>query len=125
MTLGEKIKKERGKLKISQLKLGELLSVTQQAVGKWEKDLAEPDASNLKKLSELFNVSIDYLLESNYAESATKPVALSEDEKILIEYYRRLVPKNKIMLINLMHNIFDETKDLPVEQVSVLISAVN
>lgn len=65
MSLGEKIREERMKLKISQLKLGEILSVSQQAVGKWEKDLAEPDASNLKKLAKLFNVSVDYLLENN------------------------------------------------------------
>lgn len=60
--LGDKIKTERMKIGISQAKLGEMLSVTQQAVGKWEKNIAEPDSNVLNELATLFNVSTDYLL---------------------------------------------------------------
>ena len=60
--LGDVIKIERIKLGWSQQKLGGYLAVTQQAVGKWEKNLAEPDAITLDKLATLFGVSTDYLL---------------------------------------------------------------
>lgn len=62
MNLNEKIKQERTRKGLSQLKLGELLNVTQQAVAKWEKGTAEPDSENLVAMAKLFKVSTDYLL---------------------------------------------------------------
>ena len=61
MSLGERIKLERTKKGVSQTVLAELCSVTQQAVGKWEKDIAEPSVENMKILAEFFGVSIDFL----------------------------------------------------------------
>lgn len=60
--IGSYIKLLRIKKGLSQAQLGKLLSVTQQAVGKWEKDLAEPDTQTIQKMCELFNVTTDYLL---------------------------------------------------------------
>jgi len=48
--------------KMTQLELGEVLSYSDKAVSKWERGEAVPDAYVLKKLSALFNVSVDYLL---------------------------------------------------------------
>jgi len=48
--------------KMTQLELGEALSYSDKAVSKWERAEAIPDAYVLKKLSVLFNVSVDYLL---------------------------------------------------------------
>lgn len=62
MSIGERIKLERTKKGDSQAVLGEFVSVSQQAVGKWEKDLAEPDGETLNKLADYFGVSVDYLL---------------------------------------------------------------
>lgn len=62
MTLGERIKNERIKINLSQAALGELLQITQQAVGRWEKDISEPDTTTLKKLAKLFNITLDDLL---------------------------------------------------------------
>lgn len=61
-TIGDRIRIERLKLGLSQAALGNLLKVTQQAVGKWEKNLAEPDSSALKTMAKEFHVTIDYLL---------------------------------------------------------------
>ena len=51
--------------KMTQLELGEALSYSDKAVSKWERGEAVPDAYVLKKLSALFNVSVDYLLEEH------------------------------------------------------------
>jgi len=48
--------------KMTQLELGEVLSYSDKAVSKWERGEAVPDAYVLKKLSALFDVSVDYLL---------------------------------------------------------------
>lgn len=62
MTIGERIKIERNKKGLSQAALGELLQLTQQAIGKWEKNLAEPDSETLIKLSDIFEIPISLLL---------------------------------------------------------------
>lgn len=59
--LGFKIKELRNKNKMTQGKLGELLNVSQVAVSKWEKQQTEPDATSLKKIANIFDVSIDFL----------------------------------------------------------------
>lgn len=53
------LRKQKG---MSQQKLADLLHTSQQSVHKYENGLAEPDIQTLKKLSELFNVSIDYIV---------------------------------------------------------------
>jgi transcriptional regulator with XRE-family HTH domain len=60
--LSKRIKNLREKSGLSQQKLADMLGVTQQAVAKWEGDKAEPDTSMLVKISNIFNVSLDYLL---------------------------------------------------------------
>ncbi|MBD5134639.1 MAG: helix-turn-helix transcriptional regulator [Lachnospiraceae bacterium] len=64
MTLGEKLKSARKSAGITQEQLSEKLLVSRQAVTKWESDKGMPDIENLKQLSKLLNVSIDYLLDS-------------------------------------------------------------
>lgn len=63
MTLGEKLKFARKQAGLSQEQLSEKVGVSRSAVAKWETDNGIPDVDNLKVLSKLLNVSIDYLLD--------------------------------------------------------------
>ena len=63
MTLGEKIKTARKQCGLSQEQLAEKMAVSRSAIAKWEGDKGIPDVSNLKALSKLLNVSVDYLLD--------------------------------------------------------------
>ena len=65
MTLGEKIKSLRKQAHLSQEQLAQRLSVSRQAITKWETDSGTPDIDNLKALSQLFSISIDELLLDN------------------------------------------------------------
>lgn len=83
-TLAERIKNLRKEKKMTQLELAELLNVTDKAVSKWETDEGNPDISLLSKLSDIFGVSIDYLLtgvtkEKIVVMSATEKIALDDD----------------------------------------------
>lgn len=60
--LGQTITDYRKKLNLTQKDLGEKLNVSPQAVSKWENGQAEPDASTIKKLCEIFKISTDELL---------------------------------------------------------------
>lgn len=61
-SLGRTITEYRKKLNLTQKDLGEKLNVSAQAVSKWENGQAEPDASTIKKLCEIFKISTDELL---------------------------------------------------------------
>ena len=62
MILSEKITEERKKNGWSQEELAEKLSVSRQAVSKWESAQSTPDLQKIIRLAELFQVSTDYLL---------------------------------------------------------------
>ena len=62
MTLGMRIKTLRKNLNLTQEKLAEILSISPQAISRWETDVAMPDISLLPALSNLFGMTTDYLL---------------------------------------------------------------
>lgn len=63
LTLGEKLAGARKSAGLTQRELAEKLTVSRQAVAKWESNGGMPDIENLRRLSKLLNVSIDYLLD--------------------------------------------------------------
>ena len=65
MTLGEKLKNARKSAGLTQEQLAEKLMVSRQAVTKWETDRGIPDIDNLKAISQLLNVSVDYLIDDD------------------------------------------------------------
>lgn len=63
MILSEKIAEERKKNGWSQEELAEKLSVSRQAVSKWESAQSVPDLQRVLRMAEIFGVSTDYLLK--------------------------------------------------------------
>ena len=68
MRLEEKLTVLRKESGYTQLDLAEKVRVSRQAISKWETGRALPSAENLKYLSELFGVSVDYLLNDDMTE---------------------------------------------------------
>ena len=62
VSIGKKIKYLREANDMSQEDLANLLYVSRQAISKWEKGLTLPDIINIVRLSQIFNVDINYLL---------------------------------------------------------------
>ncbi len=60
--LSERLKELRKNYKITQTEMAKKLNISQPAYGDWERGKFEPSPEKLKKLSEIFNVSVDYLL---------------------------------------------------------------
>lgn len=73
MKLYEKISILRKRHGMSQEELADRLDVSRQSVYKWEQGVSYPEIEKLKKLSQIFNVSIDALLNDDADISA--PVA--------------------------------------------------
>ena len=62
MIFSEKLQLIRKSKGMTQEDLAEKLAVSRQAVAKWESGQAYPDISNLIQISNLFNVTVDYLV---------------------------------------------------------------
>ena len=63
--LGEKIKKYREEKKLTQVEVAEVLGVKPATISKYESGTLEPNIESLKKLAELFEVSVDELLKED------------------------------------------------------------
>ncbi len=85
MSFGERIKTLRREAGLTQEKLAELLSISPQAVSRWETNLAMPDISLLPPLANLFGVTTDFLLEM---DSYQKDLRKVEFDQAFFEYWR-------------------------------------
>lgn len=65
MNLPEKLTYLRKQKGLTQSDLAETLNVSRQAISRWEVGTAAPSTDNLKMLSNLYGVSVDYLLNDN------------------------------------------------------------
>lgn len=63
MNFAEKISKLRREANLSQFAFAEKLHVSRQTVSKWELGVSYPEIDKLIAISDLFHVSIDYLLK--------------------------------------------------------------
>lgn len=63
MTLGQKLKTILKEKNMTQEELAEQLDVSRQAVGKWVNDKGIPEVTKLIQISNIFGVSLDYLLK--------------------------------------------------------------
>ena len=86
MTFGKTIKSLRQEAKMTQENLAELLSISPQAISRWETDVAMPDISLLPPLANLFNVSTDYLLGM---ETYQKDLRKAEFDEAFHNYWER------------------------------------
>lgn len=62
-SLGEVLREERTRCKMTQEFVAESLGVSRQAISKWETGNAEPSTSNLLAIAKLYGVSAEDLLE--------------------------------------------------------------
>ena len=62
-TLGMMISTLRKEKGMTQLELAEKMGVTDKAVSKWERDLSFPDINSVPKLAEIFEISVDELMQ--------------------------------------------------------------
>ncbi len=78
MTFSEKLTDLRRKSGMSQEQLADRLGVTRQSVSKWEGGTAMPELVKLISLSELFGVSVDYLVK-DWMEEPDNPCGGTEE----------------------------------------------
>ena len=61
--IGSKIKAARLEKKLTQEQVAELLGVSRQTISNWENEKSYPDIISVIKMSDCYEVSLDYLLK--------------------------------------------------------------
>ena len=79
MSFGKIIKKLRREREMTQEQLAEILSISPQAVSRWETDMAMPDISLIAPLCNLFGVTSDTLLEIDLAQKQKNIDAICDE----------------------------------------------
>lgn len=82
MEIGNKILELRKKNNLSQEKLAEQVGVARQTISKWELGETSPDLKQSKKLSEIFNISLDELVNDLKKENNNENVNNTNTQKL-------------------------------------------
>jgi len=88
--LGEKIHQLRKSKGLSQEELAGQLTVSRQAISKWELGESVPDTENVLQLSKIFGVSTDYLLNDEYSSDTDIPAVKTSNEKLKREFRKKV-----------------------------------
>ena len=80
-TFGERLARLRRQRNLTQEEIGEQVSVSAQAVSKWENDISYPDVPTLVILADILDVSLDTLLGKEKEEKTTPSIVPLENRK--------------------------------------------
>jgi len=80
MSLGEKLLYLRKKEGLSQEDVADKLGVSRQTVSKWETNQTVPELIKAKLLSQLYNVSYDYLISGSHISGDVTSIEMIVDE---------------------------------------------
>lgn len=81
MNLGKKLINLRKQEKMTQEKFAEIIGVTRQTISNWELNTTRPDLTQIEKISKLFHISIDELLDNDVQNIIVEKV--NKTEKIV------------------------------------------
>ena len=86
-TMGEIISTLRKEKGMTQKELADMLSITDKAVSKWERDVACPDTMTIPRLAEILGVSVEELMNAKAA-----PVTGHKGAGYLLDIILKVVP---------------------------------
>jgi transcriptional regulator with XRE-family HTH domain len=84
-TLGNRLREEREKLRITQEAFGKFADVSRGAQGRYESDERSPDAEYLARIAAL---GVDVLYVVTGQRAAPAATSLTAEEATLVEHYR-------------------------------------
>ncbi|MBQ8199866.1 MAG: helix-turn-helix transcriptional regulator [Lachnospiraceae bacterium] len=99
----QRIKKLRKKSQLSQEQMGELLGIDGKSYGKYEQGTTLPTVDRLMQLSDIFNVSIDYLL------FGTMPSTIERVSSLLGRYDASVQEKVLVCVENMLSMMFPDS----------------
>ena len=109
MSIGQRIIELRKEKNISQNQLARALSISRQAVSKWENDLSSPDSMKMIKLAEVLDTDVEFLTTGRQVVPSRPPVVLTTVETVEVE---KVVEKPVVQVVE---KIVERKVEVPVE----------
>lgn len=116
-----KFRELRKKYNYNQVDIANKLNISPSAIGMYEQGRRQPDNEMIKQISNLFGVSIDYLLDNDIESKeidkyivdpelnqTLKTLAENEFDRTLFKKYGELTEDKKKIVMSVINSIIDE-----------------
>lgn len=107
MALGEKLKKLRKEKGWSQQEVSSRLGVHQKHLSRYENNASKPSLDMLRKLGEIFNVSVDFLIDEG---ASAEPAIRDKELQTYFEKVDNLDEENKKVIKAVIDAILVKTE---------------
>jgi transcriptional regulator with XRE-family HTH domain len=91
MSIGDRVRKRRKHLKVTQQELARALGVTPQHISAIEQDKREPSLDSLAKLAEELGVTLDYVVTGKEGVVTDPIPAIKADKKLNLKAKKALI----------------------------------
>ena len=119
MFSGKRLRKLRKENNLTQKELSKKLGIGESTLSHYERGDRDPDSKTLRKISNFFGVSTDYLLNnSNERNSADKIKKAISDDPELTDFWDKLSKRDDLKLL------FKQTKDMEPDDVKRIIRII-
>lgn len=98
--LGKHLAELRKKNQYKQKDLARLLNVSQQVISNIERGFSSPDIELLKKMADLYGISLDHLVDRNFSDKGD-----SDIEKKIISCVKQMDEKGKELSFGLVSQV--------------------
>lgn len=112
-TLGARLKEAREKKRLTQIEVSKKLGISNGTLSGYERDYRDPDTATLKKLANLYEVSIDWLSGNtafNAKESSEPYITNDQARNDAIDAYNRLPQDKKKLVDDMIKALLDDKK---------------
>ena len=99
-TVGKRLAEIRKSNKIKQIELAEMLNVSQQVISNIERGVTTPDIEQLKKIADIYNISLDQLVGREFFGDGTVGV-----EQKIISYIKQMDDEGKELSLGLLSQV--------------------
>lgn len=98
--IGKRLAEIRKSKKLKQTELAEMLNVSQQVISNIERGVTAPDIEQLKKIADIYNVSLDQLVGRDFFCNDVDDV-----ERKIISYIKQMDNEGKELSLGLLSQV--------------------
>lgn len=99
-TIGNRLAEIRKSKKLKQMELAEMLNVSQQVISNIERGVTAPDIEQLKKIADIYNISLDQLVGRDFFCDDADDV-----ERKIISYIKQMDDEGKELSLGLLSQV--------------------
>lgn len=99
-TIGKRLAEIRKSKKLKQMELAERLNVSQQVISNIERGVTTPDIEQLKKIADIYNISLDQLVGRDFFCDDADDV-----ERKILSYIKQMDDEGKELSLGLLSQV--------------------